>query len=74
MQNKQIILSQLWSCKGQQVGKEYPKYYNSRYKEFLRYKELAKSLDFMSAEKIFSYEDLAEKIEAVELELAEREA
>ena len=62
------------SSKGQQVGKEYPKYYNSRYKEFLRYKELAKSLDFMSAEKIFSYEDLAEKIEAVELELAEREA
>ena len=42
------------SSKGQQVGKEYPKYYNSRYKEFLRYKELAKSLDFMSAEKIFS--------------------
>ena len=40
----------------------------------MRYKELAKSLDFMSAEKIFSYEDLAEKIEAVELELAEREA
>ena len=62
------------SSKGQRAGKEYPKYYNSRYKEFLRYKELAKSLDFMSQEKIFSYEDLAEKIEAVELELAEREA
>lgn len=67
-------LSMELSTKGQRAGKEYPKYYNSRYKEFLRYKELAKSLDFMSAEKIFSYEDLTEKIENVELELAEREA
>ena len=42
------------SSKGQRASKEYPKYYNSRYEEFLRYKELAKSLDFMSQEKIFS--------------------
>lgn len=66
-------LSMELSTNGQIAGKEYPKYYNARYKEFLRYKQLAKSLDFMSRENIFSYEDLMEKIKNTELELAEKQ-
>lgn len=51
-----------------------PKYYNNRYKEKKRYNQLIKELDFLNAEKIYSYEDLQNRIKETLSELEEREA
>lgn len=51
-----------------------PKYYNNRYKEKKRYNQLVKSLDFLNEEKIYSYEDLQNRIKETLVELEERES
>lgn len=62
------------STKGLAERDYYPKYYNSRYKEKKRYNQLIKALDFLNEEKIYSYEDLQNRIKETLVELEERQA
>lgn len=61
------------STKGLAERDYYPKYYNSRYKEKKRYNQLIKALDFLNEEKIYSYEDLQNRIKETLMELEERQ-
>lgn len=61
------------STNGLKKNKEYPKYFNSRYMELKRYNALVKSIGIMNDEKIYTYEDLVDKIKDVEQQLEIKE-
>lgn len=68
--SKQAVLL---SSTGQKKGKDYPKYFNSRYKEIRRYESLVKSINFMNEEEIYHYEELAEKLDTLKAEIEIKE-
>lgn len=41
---------------------EYPSYYNYRYKEYLRYNKIVDKINYLNENKIFTFEDLENKI------------
>lgn len=68
--SKQSILL---SMKGLKDSEVYLKYYNSRYKEFKRYNKLVESINFLNENNIYNYDDLANTLKKVVLEIEEKE-
>lgn len=53
--------------------RQYPKYFNSRYKEIKRYNELVKTIDFMNTQSIYNNADLMKKISELKEEIIQKE-
>lgn len=60
------------SMKGISSG-SYPKYYNARYREYKRYNKIVDTINFLNDNKIFSYEDLLNKIEEFKTKIEAKE-
>lgn len=52
----------------------YPKYYNARYMELKRYNNIVDTINFLNDNEIFSYEDLQNKIDSFNEDIAKKES
>ena len=50
----------------------YPKYYNARYMELKRYNNIVDTINFLNDNEIFSYEDLQNKIDSFNKDIAKK--